>query len=168
MILFLVFYRFRAETRSAGSRAAEETLLEIAAAAAEEIAHVEREASMTSRATKVGALNEAGIRMISATDPAEVLRMATSSVAMALGADHAILRVQDDETRRYVIRSYFGSADGRLQERLFRLDKRISVEVIKKRAPRLIARPRGRLRAERTRFGFPIRDCSTAPARRVA
>jgi diguanylate cyclase (GGDEF)-like protein len=123
----------------AGSRAAEEALLEIAAAAAEEIAHVEREASMTSRATKVGALNEAGIRMISATDPAEVLRMATSSAAMALGADHAILRIQDDESMRYVIRSYFGSADGRLQERLFRLDKRISVEVIKKRAPRLIA-----------------------------
>ncbi|MCH8889506.1 MAG: GAF domain-containing protein [Myxococcales bacterium] len=125
--------------KAAGSRAAEEALLEITAAAAEEIAHAERESSMTSRATKVGALNEAGIRMISATDPAEVLRLATSSAAMALGADHTILRIQDDETRRYVIRSYFGSADGRLQERLFRLDKRISVEVIKKRAPRLIA-----------------------------
>ncbi|MCH7645000.1 MAG: GAF domain-containing protein [Myxococcales bacterium] len=125
--------------KAAGSRAAEEALLEITAAAAEEIAHAERESSMTSRATKVGALNEAGIRMISATDPAEVLRMATSSAGMALGADHTILRIQDDETRRYVIRSYFGSADGRLQERLFRLDKRISVEVIKKRAPRLIA-----------------------------
>jgi len=124
---------------AAGSRAAEETLSEIAAAAAEEIAHAAREASMTSRATVVGALNEAGIRMISATDPNEVLRMATSSAAMALGADHAILRVQDDETRRYVIRSYFGSADGRLQEQLFRLDKRISVEVIKKRAPRLVS-----------------------------
>jgi GAF domain-containing protein len=123
---------------AAGSRAAEEALLEITAAAAEEIAHVEREANMTSRATKVGALNEAGIRMISATDPAEVLRMATSSAAMVLGADHAILRIQDDETKRYVIRSYFGSADGRLQERLFRLDKHISVEVIKRRAPRLI------------------------------
>jgi diguanylate cyclase (GGDEF)-like protein len=124
--------------QTAGGRAAEETLFEIAAAAAEEIAHAEREASITTRATKVGALNEAGIRMISATDPAEVLRMATSSAAMALGADHAILRIQDDETRRYVIRSYFGSADGRLQERLFRLDKQISVEVIKTRAARLI------------------------------
>ncbi|MBW2541491.1 MAG: GAF domain-containing protein, partial [Deltaproteobacteria bacterium] len=123
---------------AAGSRAAEETLSEIAAAAAEEIAHAEREATMTSKATQMSAINEAGIRMISATDPAEVLRMATSSAAMALGADHAILRVQDEETRRYVIRSYFGSADGRLQEQLFRLDKRISVEVIKMRTPRLI------------------------------
>ncbi len=123
----------------ASSRSAEEALLEIAAAAAEEIAHVERETAMRSRATRIGAINEAGIRMISATEPADVLRMATSSAAMALGADHAILRIQDEETLRYVIRSYFGSADGPLQERLFRLDKRISVDVIKTRAPRLIA-----------------------------
>jgi len=123
---------------AAGSRAAEEALLEIAAAAAEEIAHVEREASMASQATRMGAINEAGIRMISATEPADVLRMATSSAAMALGADHAILRVQDEDTLRYVIRSYFGSAEGPLQERLFRLDKRISVDVIKTRVPRLI------------------------------
>ncbi|HXV37103.1 MAG TPA: GAF domain-containing protein [Myxococcota bacterium] len=126
-------------SEAAGSRAAEEALLEIAAAAAEEIAHAEREAAMATRADRIAALNEAGIRMMSATDPAEVLRLATSSAAMALGADHAILRVQDDETRRYVIRSYFGSADGRLQGRLFRLDKRISVDAIKQRAPICIA-----------------------------
>jgi diguanylate cyclase (GGDEF)-like protein len=94
---------------------------------------------MASRATKIGALNESGIRMISTTDPAEVMRLATSAGAMALEADHAILRLQDEETGRYVIRSYFGAADGRLQERLFRLDKRVSVDVIKKRAPRLVA-----------------------------
>jgi diguanylate cyclase (GGDEF)-like protein len=49
-------------------------------------------------------------------------------------ADHAVLRLEDEETHRYVIRSNFGSADGRLQEKLFRLDKRISVDVIKRRA----------------------------------
>ena len=37
--------------------------------------------------------------MISATDPAEVLRLGTSSAAMVLEADHAILRLQDEETR---------------------------------------------------------------------
>jgi len=121
-------------------RATEEMLLEIAAVAAEEISHAQREVNMASRATKMGALNESGIRMISSTDPAEVLRMATSSAAMTLEADHAILRLQDEETGRYVIRSYFGSADGRFQERLFRLDKRVSVNTIKHRAPRLIAK----------------------------
>jgi GAF domain-containing protein len=114
-------------------RAAEETLLEIAAAAAEEIADIEREARFQARATKLGAINEAGIRMISVTDPAEVLRLGASSAAMVLEADHAILRLQDEETGRYAIRSYFGSADGRLQEKLFRLDKRVSVDAIKRR-----------------------------------
>jgi len=115
-------------------RAAEETLLEIAAVAAEEIAALEREARLQTRATKMGAINEAGIRMISETDPAEVLRQGASSAAMVLEADHAVLRARDAQTGRFAIRSYFGSADGRLQERLFRLDKRASVAAIKRRA----------------------------------
>ncbi len=119
-------------------RALEETLLEVAAAAAEEIAQAEREARMTTRATKVSAINEAGIRLVSARDLGEVTRLATSSGALILEADHAILRLQDPETRRYAIRSYYGSADGRTQERLFRLDKRVSVDAIKARGPRLV------------------------------
>lgn len=116
----------------------EETLHEIANVAAEEIAKAEREARSAHRATKIGAINEAGLQMISATDPNEVLRLATSSAAMTLEADHAVLRLQDDETRRFAIRSYFGSADGRMQERLFRLDKRVSVDVLRRRLPTLL------------------------------
>jgi GAF domain-containing protein len=119
-------------------RGVEETLLEIAAAAAEEIADARREARMAARATQLGAINEMGIRMISETDPSEVLRIGSSAAAMVLEADHAILRLQDDQTGRYVIRSYFGSADGRLQEKLFRADKRVSVDAIKRRAPMLV------------------------------
>ncbi|MBW2402105.1 MAG: diguanylate cyclase, partial [Deltaproteobacteria bacterium] len=115
-----------------------ESLLEITAAAAEDIAHAERESRMNLRANKIGAINETGIRMISFTDPAEVVRVGTSSAAMVLEADHAILRLQDEETGRYVIRSYFGAADGRLQEKLFRLDKRVSVDTIKRRSALLV------------------------------
>ena len=93
---------------------------------------------MTARATKLGAINETGIRMVSTTDPAEVLRLGASGAAMVLEADHAVLRLQDEETGRYVIRSYFGSADGRLQERLFRFDKQVSVDAIKRRAAVLV------------------------------
>jgi GAF domain-containing protein len=119
-------------------RALEETLLEIAAAAADEIHQARREAQMSIRATKVGAINEAGIRLISARDTNEVASLATSSGALILEADHAVLRLQDPESRRYVIRSYYGAADGRLQEKLFRLDKQISVDVIKGRTARLL------------------------------
>jgi GAF domain-containing protein len=119
-------------------RALEETLLEIAAAAADEIAQAEREARMAARATKASAINEAGVRLVSARDTSEVTRLATSSAALILEADHAVLRLQDPETRRYVIRSYYGTADGRTQERLFRLDKHVSVDVIKARALRVV------------------------------
>lgn len=119
---------------STRARAAEETLLEIAAAGGDAIARASREALISGRATKVAAINEAGLRMISARDPAEVSRLATSSGALILGADHAVLRLQDPESRRYVIRSYYGSADGRLEENLFRLDKQVSIEVLRRRS----------------------------------
>jgi GAF domain-containing protein len=115
-------------------RGAEETLLEIAAAAADEIAQAERESRIAARATKLSAVNEMGIRLISARDPADVVRLATSSAAMVIEADHALLRLQDEATGRFVIRSYFGSADGRSQERLFRFDKRVAADAIKRRA----------------------------------
>jgi len=139
-------------------RALEETLLEIAAAAADAISRASREARISARATKVGAINEAGLRMISARDPAEVARLATSSGALILGADHAVLRLQDPETRRYVIRSYYGSADGRLEEKLFRLDKAVSIEVLRRRAPAVLRE----LPAHETH----VRSAMAAPLRR--
>lgn len=119
-------------------RALRETLVEASAAVAEEVAQSEREGRMATRATKASALNEAGLRLVSARDVNEAARLATASAALVLEADHAVLRLRDPETRRYVIRSYYGSADGRLQERLFRLDKRVAIAVIKTRQPRRV------------------------------
>jgi GGDEF domain-containing protein len=145
-------------------RTIEEALLEIAAATAEEITSAERETRVAARATKTSVINEAGIRMISTTDQGEVLRLGTSSAAMALEADHAILRLQDEETGRYVIRSYFGSADGRLQEKLFRLDQKISVDALKRRAALLV---RDVTADEKLRcFDADVRSLIAAPLKR--
>jgi diguanylate cyclase (GGDEF)-like protein len=111
---------------------------EIAAAAAETIARTNRETRMATRAERINAINETSIRMLSCTEPNEVARLATSSAAMILEADHAILRLQDPTTRRYSIRSYFGAAEGSAQESLFRLDKAVTVDAIRRRAPHLI------------------------------
>jgi len=119
-------------------RAAEEMLQEIAAATAEGVTQADREARMAARATRMSAINETGIRMLSATELADVVRLATSSAAMILEADHAVLRLQDARTGRYVIRSYYGPADARQQEALFRLDKRACVDAIKRRTARLV------------------------------
>ena len=49
-------------------RAMEETLLEIAAAAAEEIIHAEQAATLSSRATQLSAINETGIKRAKTID----------------------------------------------------------------------------------------------------
>jgi len=120
------------------TRALRERLLEISAAAADTIAQARREARMSARATKIGAINETGIRLVSSRDPAEVTRLATSSAVFILEADHAILRLQDPETRRFAIRSYYGSADGRTQEKLFRLDKQVALDTLRSQRSRVV------------------------------
>jgi diguanylate cyclase (GGDEF)-like protein len=122
-----------------GSRVLRERLLEIAAAAADTIERARREARMSARATKIGAINETGIKLVSSRDLAEVSRLATSSAVFILEADHAILRLQDPETRRFVIRSYYGSADGRTQEKLFLLDKQLAIEALRGQRTRVIS-----------------------------
>ena len=115
-----------------------ESWQEIAAAAADAIARSDKEARMATQAERVNVINEASIRMLSCKEPNEVARLATSSASMILESDHAILRLQDPTTRRYSIRSYFGAADGEAQEALFRLDKAVTVDAIRRRAPHLI------------------------------
>jgi GAF domain-containing protein len=119
-------------------RAEEEILFEMAAALGEGIARTEREAQLAVRATRASAINEAGVRMISAEDLNDVARLATSSGAMIMEAEHAVIRLQDPQTLRYVIRSYFGPADGRQQEKLFRFDKKVCVESIRRRGPMIL------------------------------
>ncbi len=121
-------------------RAAEETLREIAAALADEIAKAWREERMETRATKATAINEAGLRLISAREISEVVRQSTASGALVLEADHALLRLLDPESNRYVIRSYYGSADRDQREQLFALDKDVSVTVIRQRESLLVHR----------------------------
>lgn len=123
----------QAGIRPPHGRAAEEALLEIAAAVAEGVGRARREADIRARATRMSAINETGVRMLSATDVDEVARLATSSLAMILDADHAILRLRDPKTRRYRVSSYFGSADDSVQPGLFELDKLVSIETIKRR-----------------------------------
>jgi GAF domain-containing protein len=125
-------------TTEGATRALRERLLEISAAAADAIAQARREARMSARATKIGAINETGIRLVSSRDLAEVTRLATSSAVFILEADHAVLRLQDPETRRFAIRSYYGSADGRTQEHLFRLDKQVALDTLRAQRARVL------------------------------
>lgn len=141
-----------------------ESWQEIAAAAADTIARSDKEARMATRAERINAINETSIRMLSCNEPNEVARLATSSASMILEADHAILRLQDPTTRRYSIRSYFGAADGPSQEALFRLDKAVTVDSIRRRAPHLIQD--ASLDPKLGEFVTEMRSVLTAPLKR--
>ncbi|HIF91961.1 MAG TPA: GAF domain-containing protein [Myxococcales bacterium] len=138
---------------------------EIAAAAAETIARTDRESRLATRAERINAINETSIRMLSCTEANEVARLATSSVAMILEADHAVLRLQDTTTRRYSIRSYFGAAEGSSQEALFRLDKAVTVDAIRRRTPHLIQD--ASLDPNLSEFTEDMRSVLTAPIKRA-
>jgi diguanylate cyclase (GGDEF)-like protein len=150
---------------SVQTRGTLESWQEIAAAAADTIARSDREARMATQAERINAINEISIRMLSCSEPNEVARLATSSASMILEADHAILRLQDPTTRRYSIRSYFGSAEGSAQEALFRLDKAVTVDSIRRRAPHLIQD--ASLDPKLGEFVDEMRSVLTAPIKRA-
>ena len=154
----------QAGRQSEQSRHLLESWQEIAAAAAETISRTNRESLMATRAERVNAINEISIRMLSCTEANEVARLATSSAAMILEADHAVLRLQDPTTRRYSIRSYFGAAEGAAQESLFKLDKAVTVDAIRRRAPHLIQD--ASLDPNLSAFSDEMRSILTAPIKR--
>lgn len=145
-------------------RAAEEILFDMAAAMADGIAQANREERSALGASRTNAINEAGVRMISARDVNEVARMAASSSAMIMDAEHALLRLQDPQTLRYVVRAYFGPADGRQQERLFRFDKQVSVETIRRRTSIILGDIRHRSKSQDATAG--VRSLLSAPLKR--
>jgi len=148
-----------------GGRApGEDDLLELARAIAEGVARADRSARIEARSTQVNAINETGIRLFSATDLAEVARLATASLSMILDADHAILRIQDPKTQRYRIAAYFGSADEDVQQRLFQLDKQISMEAIRQRTAFLVRDIEDR--PDLAHFADDFRSLISAPLKR--
>jgi GGDEF domain-containing protein len=123
-------------------REGRDRLLEVAAAAGRFLAQLGREERIHDRANRLSAIHETGMRLLAADDADEIASLATSSLAMILGAEHAILRFEDDASGRIAIRSCFGPGDEAQQEALFALDKQVSVEALRAVAPRLIAEVR--------------------------
>ncbi|MBM4336790.1 MAG: GAF domain-containing protein [Deltaproteobacteria bacterium] len=94
-----------------------------------------RTLQMEREATKTGAITELAARLGSAADSAQLHRSITSSAAMILEAEHAVLRLQDPATGRYQIRSYFGSAETEEQAPLLELEKALSIRALSIREP---------------------------------
>lgn len=118
----------------------EENILRgVAEPIAEAVSSSLREESITRYATQVGAINEAGLRLLATDDLDELVKMITSSAGMILQCDACVLRLRDAETGRYTIRSYFGSSDVKLQKSLFAFDKKFVIRLLRRKEPILVS-----------------------------
>ena len=110
-----------------------DTLWAAAQTLANELAAAMRALRIEREATKTAAITELASRMSSSDDSGELYRTITSSAAMILEAEHTLLRLRDDVSGRFQIRSYFGSADTEQQADLFALEKELAIEAIRRR-----------------------------------
>ena len=104
-----------------------------ARALSEELSDALREFQMDRENTRMTAITEAASLMNVVRESAELHRRITTSAAMILEAEHAVLRLLDEATGLYQIRSYFGSAEAEGQTPLFNLEKALSMQSIEQR-----------------------------------
>ena len=116
----------------------EANLLEVAQVVAEGVVRSRREARATTHALRVSAAHESGLRVLACQRQDEVARVASASLAMLVGAEHAIVRLEDPATGRFKIASYFGGADDQAQPAIFALDKAATIETIRRRTSLLV------------------------------
>ena len=117
-----------------GSELVREKIGAVASALSGELSDAVREASMEREALKMTAITEAAALMNSADDSAELHRRVTSAAAMILDAEHAVLRLLDESSGRFQVRSYFGSAETEGQQPLLAFEKALSIEAIRGRS----------------------------------
>ena len=112
-----------------------EKITAVSQALSEELHDSLRELRMERENTQTTAVTEFAAQLRGISDSVEFYRLVTSSAAMILESEHAVLRLQEPESGRFQIRSYFGSADTDAQAKLFSLEKQLSIESIKGSAP---------------------------------
>jgi GAF domain-containing protein len=121
--------------RSASDLGARETWQHVAALAGPEIDRIRSETRTRSEAMRAAAIDEAGFRILTTPDAERIARLAASSAAMVLGAEHAVVRLRDASRSRYPVRASAGSARGASRQALLVLDRRAAIAAMRQGAP---------------------------------
>jgi diguanylate cyclase (GGDEF)-like protein len=108
-----------------------EALEEGAALLADAVGASLREESTALRMTKIAAINEAGVNIISTLDLTRLLKLVTTSACLIMEAESCVVRLLDGQTGKYTIREYYGMQTDGDQKELFRLDKKAVTDVLK-------------------------------------
>ncbi len=123
-----------------------------------------REESAAQRMTKIAAINEAGINIISTLDLARLLKLVATSASLIMEAESCMVRLLDPETGKYAIRESYGVKPDTDPQDLFRLDKKAASALLKG-APSLLVRDLGTepeweefAGTARTLIAFPLKQ----------
>jgi len=119
-----------------------EELAEAAALLADAVGAALREESAALRMTKIAAINEAGINIISTLDLGRLLKLVATSACLIMEAESCVIRLLDAETGKYTIREFYGMKGDDDRKELFRLDMKAAAAVLKG-APSLLVRDLG-------------------------
>jgi diguanylate cyclase (GGDEF)-like protein len=98
-----------------------------------------REESAALRMTKIAAINEAGINIISTLDLLRLLKLVATSACLIMEAESCVIRLLDATTGKYAIREFYGMKAESDQKDLFRIDKKAVTEILKG-APSILVR----------------------------
>src|SRR3990172_5496016 len=90
-----------------------------------------REETASQRMTKIAAINEAGINIISTLDLSRLLKLIATSASLIMEAESCVIRLLDSQTGKYGIREFYGMKPESDQQDLFRMDKKGVTEILR-------------------------------------
>ncbi|MBS1105290.1 MAG: hypothetical protein H6Q91_792 [Deltaproteobacteria bacterium] len=112
----------------------EDTLREVAAAAASGLDRELRAERAEMRATRGEAVHEATLRLLAERDADRIAESVASSAALILDAEHVIVRALDPGRHRFRVRCHIGAASGPQGDALAQLDRRVAREALRRHA----------------------------------
>jgi diguanylate cyclase (GGDEF)-like protein len=115
-----------------------EALKEASLLLADSVGSSLREESTALRMTKIAAINEAGINIISTLDISRLLKLIATSACLIMEAESCVIRLLDGQSGKYAIREFYGMRPESDQKELFRMDKKAVTEVLKGAPPVLV------------------------------
>jgi diguanylate cyclase (GGDEF)-like protein len=114
-------------------------LIDVSTVLSDAVGAALREESAALRMTKIAAINEAGVNIISTLDLSRLLKLVATSACLIMEAETCIIRLLDPETGKYGIRECYGMKTEGEQKELFLMDKKAVTSVLKG-APSLLVR----------------------------
>jgi diguanylate cyclase (GGDEF)-like protein len=108
-----------------------EALEEAATLLADALGSSVREESAALRMTKIAAINEAGVNIISTLDLARLLKLVATSACLIMEAESSVVRLLDGSDGKYTIREFYGMKSDGEQKELFRMDTKAVTRILR-------------------------------------